>query len=114
MIFFSFLFILLVVFHNSNLVIAQTDQQNLEWNTFEDSEYGFSIDYPEMMGEPDTYLDVDWSSDIPRIRDLPQMINFFNPDIEENPLFTYIGAELRIYANHEDKSLPSFILEDSY
>lgn len=97
---------------NNGGAFAQTDQQDIEWKTFENSEYGFTIDYPEMMGEPNTYLDIDWSSDIPSIRDLPQMINFFNPNSEENPLFTYLDAELRIYANHEDKSSADFILED--
>ncbi|MDN5846346.1 MAG: hypothetical protein L0H53_08750 [Candidatus Nitrosocosmicus sp.] len=105
---------IITLFSTDSKVFAQTTDrlQDIEWNTFENSEYGFSVDYPEMMGEPNTYLDVDWSSDIPSVRNLPQMVNFFNPDNEENPLFTYIDAELRIYANHEDKSLPSFILED--
>ena len=105
---------IITLFSTDSQVFAQTtDQlQDIEWNTFQNLEYGFGIDYPEMMGEPDTYLDRDWSSDNPNIRDLPQMINFFNPNNEENPLFTYLDAELRIYANHEDKSTTDFILED--
>ena len=65
------------------------------------------------MGEPKTYFEADWSSDIPSIRDLPYSIQFYNYDGEENPYLRYINAEMNIYpADHFEKTLRQFMYGD--
>jgi hypothetical protein len=88
---------------------------NIIWNVYNNSEYGFSIKYPEVMGEPKTYFDIDWSSDNPQISNLPHSVTFFNPDYKGNPYMTYIKAEFNVYpADHFNKTLKQFMYEDFF
>lgn len=96
--------------------VKEKEKMNIKWNVYNNSEYGFSIKYPEVMGEPrPSYFDFDWSSEIPEIRNAPHSIYFSNPNHEENPYMTYIKAELNVYpADHFDKTLKQFMYEDFF
>lgn len=93
----------------------EKEKMNIQWNTYNNSEYGFSIKYPLPMGEPHTYFEADWSSDIPSVKNSPHLVEFYNYNNDENPYMTYINTEMNIYpADHFDKTLLQFMYEDFF
>jgi hypothetical protein len=97
----------------ARVAAEEKEKMNVTWTVYNNSEYGISMKYPAVMGEPKIYgsNDEDESSSTGNY----QLTHFYNYDGKENPYMRYMNIQLEIYpAVQYDKTLRQFMNEDFF
>jgi hypothetical protein len=92
----------------------QKAMDELTWKNYTNSEFGFSIEYPEPFDSP-TILPSDWSEGDMTVTTGPYGFLFSNYKTVENSFLPSFSATLWVYlADSFDKTLRQFMYEDYF
>lgn len=97
----------------ARVTTEEKEKMNVTWTVYNNSEYGISMKYPAVMGEPKIYGGND-EGDSSSSGNY-QLTHFYNYDGKENPYMRYLNIQLEIYpADQYEKTLRQFMNEDFF